>query len=181
MTLSRMAGLVSWRRPDRQDPRYTLRMLRLSSAFAISLLLACSAAAVEKTELPGFLSGQSYQTATRIAAMPSDVRRALAAMLHQRELRMADPGEPFNMSCLIEPSLPMSRFSGAALNEHTAVVHFETGGFAPMHHIVVFDRGAADAVLLWRGYTTQRLSDAEALRRELSQGSLVAHRMPNSN
>jgi hypothetical protein len=155
-------------------------MFRLSSAIAIGLLLAGSAAAVEKTELPRFLSAQAYQTATHVAAMPSDVRRALAVVLHQRELRMAEPGERFNASCVMDPNLPMARFSGAALNEHTAVVHFETGGFVRMDHIIVFDRGARDAVLLWRGYTTQRLSDADALRRELSQGSLVAHRMPGS-
>lgn len=156
-------------------------MSRLSSAIAITLLLACSAAAVEKTELPGFLFGQSYEAVTSVVAMPTDVRAALAAMLHQKELRMAEPGEPFNSSCLIEPNLPMARFSGAAINGHTAVVHFETGGFAPTNHIVVFDRGATETVLLWRGYTTERLLDAEALRHALNQGSLGAHRAPDSN
>lgn len=104
------------------------------------------------------VSAQAYVHGTWTSDLPDDVRAGLARHLGEKQLKIAQPGEPYSHGCLVEPGLPRERLVAAAINERFAIVQYEHGGFAPTHITVVFVRmaGGQDAAVIWTGLAVPR-------------------------
>lgn len=92
-----------------------------------------SAADVER-----LVAGQRFEAIATVAALPAPVRTELARLMRQDSLRMADPGQPFQVTDVVmDRSLPGRRLILAGQAKDLVVVHYERGGFAHQYKLVV--------------------------------------------
>jgi hypothetical protein len=72
---------------------------------------------------PAVAAPEGYAVVKRVADLPEPVRSLLNGS-------MAEPGQPFNMSDDLDPSLPNQRMIWAArLKDGRYVIHYERGGW----------------------------------------------------
>lgn len=115
-----------------------------------------------------------YTLVDRAAAIPDDVRVALAREFGEPTLEMASGVEPFNGGCLIQPGLPRRRLLLAAVSPRFAVVHFEVGGFVVAQDVLVLRRTeGASAEKIWFNVATTAWTEPQSFRTALRSGALL--------
>jgi hypothetical protein len=99
------------------------------------------------------------------AKLPKDVYEMLRAIFPERDVNMAEPGEPYNDSCMPVLGQYSRRLVVAAVSENFAIVSFERGGFAPSAEVVVFERHkkASLSEPVWRAPVQERFTSLEAI------------------
>lgn len=86
--------------------------------------------------------GREFREVRSLHDLPASVLRGLFVVAGSATV--ADAGEPFNRSDLIEnPRWPSRRFARAATSGDTWVVAYEQGGFAYGVHVLLFDAPTA--------------------------------------
>ena len=123
-----------------------------------------------RAELPMLLavSAYRYEGIERRSGLPRDVSARMKGWLGET---MAEHGDRFSDSCLVDPSLPRSRFAIAAVCDRWAVIEYETGGYAPVRHIVILDRTSPRDEPAWHGFLYGSGEDSNFLQL-LTTGSL---------
>lgn len=110
-----------------------------------------------------------------VAALPAPAKAALASLMRQNKLEMADPDQPFQAGDAIMPgrALPGRRLVFAAVDDSLAVVHYERGGIAHLYYVVAFglEKGK-EPVFHWGARADSRLADLPALREAVGAGKL---------
>lgn len=78
---------------------------------------------------------------------------------------MADPGEAYNETDVVDPGLPMQRLTLGGYSEDRAFVYFEQGGYAPIQCLVVYRLQEDRAAEIFYATPTRRgATDLEQLR-----------------
>jgi len=72
-----------------------------------------------------------YEPLTSLKAVPEVVLKVLPLI--------ADQGEPFNATDVIDPQLPHRRFVFGGQSTQFVLICYEHGGFAPHAHLAVFE------------------------------------------
>lgn len=116
------------------------------------------------------INAQQFLFVSSLSLLPADVQRSIST----QSGGMADRDEPYSSGCLIEPGLPRRRFALAAVSPAYAVVHFEAGGFAPSHNVMIFARtpGITEAKLIRSQYRVGELKTPTALLAALRSDEL---------
>ena len=73
-----------------------------------------------------------YELLYRVKELP----KAIAKFLNERAPGIANPGEPFNSTDVITPSLPLTQLSWAGISKDFGFVLYKQGGFAP-HQVLL--------------------------------------------
>lgn len=72
-----------------------------------------------------------YLIVYRVTDLPGPVLEALTPM--------ADPGDPFYETDVVDPGLPMQRLTVGGYSKERAFVYYEQGGFVPIQCLVILD------------------------------------------
>jgi hypothetical protein len=86
-----------------------------------------------------------------VASIPPPVRAALAGSLGEKELSMADPGAPWNSTCVPTSPLPRRQLVFAGHSGTAWVVHFWDGGFVPAYRVAVVRVESDRGRVTWSG------------------------------
>jgi hypothetical protein len=86
-----------------------------------------------------------------VASLPPPVRAALAGTLGETDLSMADPGGPWNSTCVPTSPLPRRQLVFAGHSGAAWVVHFWDGGFVPAYRVAVVRVQADRGRVTWSG------------------------------
>jgi hypothetical protein len=78
-------------------------------------------------------------------------------------LSMADPGQPYNRSCITDRSIPMSRLILAGCNARRCFVEYETDGYGHNVQVIGFSTGQTPH-LLWFEYIGHGGESLKSLR-----------------
>ncbi len=85
----------------------------------------------------------------------------------QEEIRLANPGQPFQASDAWVEGLPFRRLEFAGLGEGSCFIHYQSGGYSyPSFCLAVMDYSKGRAV--WVGEARTRASDIDGLRSMLA-------------
>lgn len=121
------------------------------------------------------LLSEKMMTIKSVGAVPVPVKAALAVLLHQTKLVMADPDQPFQAGDAIMPgrTLPGRRLVFAACDDALCVVHYERGGVAHLYFVVALglEKGKEPA-FRWGARVDSKLEDLAALREAVAAGKL---------
>ena len=104
-----------------------------------------------KAEKENDLDGD-FKILTRVEQLPESVKTAFAALMHQPQFEMADPGRDFQVTDVItHQGLPRRRLIFAGLSDRECFIHYETGGRGHSFDLVVFSNAPSGATLVWSG------------------------------
>jgi hypothetical protein len=141
---------------------------RLIFVAIFALTFVAHAVAEPTTQLPpplqDFLARQ-YKVTTNVADLPSDVRTALFERMHF-DPRLANPGEHFNSTDVINSKYPMRRLIVAGGSPTSWFICYEHGGYAYHRQLVIFTINAGKPRLEFSGrffaavHNYQELKDA---------------------
>lgn len=82
-----------------------------------------------------------FQEATQTNQLPSAVVAALGGL--------ADRGQPFNSTDVVDPSLPMNQLIMAAVSEKYCIVSYWQGGMILFMQTSIFELSGGRAKLIW--------------------------------
>ena len=117
-----------------------------------------------------------------VAELPSSVQSELASLFGESVLRMANPGERYQESDVIEsgPRLPWRRLVFAGISEDRCFVHYERGGRAHGYYVLIIQLSphgnGVSATPIWGGAGTARADDLKQLRDAVANGRLADDR-----
>lgn len=77
---------------------------------------------------------------------------------------MANSGEPYSESDLIDPILPVRGLIYGGYSENRAFVYFKQGGFVPTNHVTVFQFRDGHAIEIFSAFVRFGVKDFEQLR-----------------
>lgn len=119
------------------------------------------------------LRGEALVPLTTVASLPLSVRDALKTLFKGATLDLAEPGAPFQQTdVLVTPRLPARRLIAAGCAADHCLVHYERGGFAHLHYVVVFKVSNAGATFEWGGVTGGPL-DLTGVREAIASGKVL--------
>ena len=117
---------------------------------------------------------ERFAPVATVAALPANVRDALNDLFGGKTLELADPGQPFQATdVMVTPRLPARRLVNAGCSADHCLVYYERGGFARVHHIVLFSTADAPARLVHGGVAAGGLADLEQVRDALVSGQVT--------
>jgi hypothetical protein len=117
---------------------------------------------------------ERFAPVATVAALPANVRDALHDLFGGKALEMADPGQPFQATdVMVTPRLPARRLVSAGCSVDHCLVYYERGGFARVHHIVLFSTADSPARLVHGGVAAGGLTDLEQVRDALVGGKVM--------
>jgi mono/diheme cytochrome c family protein len=97
--------------------------------------------------------------------LPAGLKSAFATLAKQYDFKMANPGEKFQVTDVIdEPGLPIRRLIFAGISKDRYFIHYEKGGIAHTFHLAVFDVSADGKVSFLWGGPGARAADLTQLR-----------------
>jgi hypothetical protein len=86
-----------------------------------------------------------------VASLPEPVREALAASARQRQLNMADPGQPWASSDVVPRGMPRQQLVRAAHSADVWVIDYHKGGFFSSYVVTVVGVEGEHGRPLWTG------------------------------
>jgi mono/diheme cytochrome c family protein len=97
--------------------------------------------------------------------LPDNLKSAFAHLAKEHDFKMANPGEKYQETDVVEPGLPDRRLIFAGVSKGRCFIHYEKGGWGHNFHIVVFDVDPAGKVsFLWGSQGFQSAKDLTQLR-----------------
>jgi hypothetical protein len=110
---------------------------------------------------------ENFQLVHRVADLLPGVRQAFAEHAKVAPFRMADPGQPFQVTCMVtNPDLPLRRLIFAGMSPDYCFIHYEQGGIAYGFHVELFrlvSNGKAN--FIWEVTFRRAFDSLELLRR----------------
>jgi hypothetical protein len=107
---------------------------------------------------------------TRVEDLPESVKVALAKVVHQRELAMANPGQRWSSGC----ENPGTRLIFAGQDEDHSFVFFESGGVVLNLNLVAFKTRKEGTRPIWVATGTVRARNLEELRTAIAEEKFYA-------
>jgi hypothetical protein len=124
--------------------------------------------------------GDNFKIVDTVEQLPPSVKTAFAALTHQSQFEMADPGRDFQLTDVItHEGLPRRRLIFAGISDRDCFIHYEMGGYGHSFYVVVFSRASSGATFMWGKALSKPARDLAELRsaandpHDLSNGSLV--------
>jgi hypothetical protein len=77
---------------------------------------------------------------------------------------IADPGEPFNAGCSIDPSLPYFQLSWAGKSKEIGFILYKEGGFGPIQRLVIFELGSNETAEIVEFFVPNYVSHMKMLK-----------------
>ena len=127
----RMLSLTSYHNP----PTNLLRRLLCLSLCLVGILassegLKAGITALREADRHHLLQ-DNFQIIRHVADIPPGVRQAFAEKAKLSQFHMADPGQPFQLTCIVTtPDLPGRRLIFAGISPGYCFIHYEHGGIA---------------------------------------------------
>ena len=139
-------------------------------------------APISDTQVVGAGNGRNldgdFKILTSVDLLPAQVKSAFAAIAHQFQFEMADPGRDFQVTDVItQEGLPRRRLIFAGISEKNCFLHYEMGGRGHSNYVVYFSRGPSGATFMWGESPTKPASNLTELRLEVYS----AHDLPSGN
>jgi|SoiMethySBSTD1v2_1073268.scaffolds.fasta_scaffold50519_2 hypothetical protein len=132
-------------------------------------------------ELLGSVSGQEspeqafltakYSLVTTVARIPPAVLTYLSARM-KHDARLANPGERFNSTDIIDTRYPMRRLVLAGVESRSWFVSYEHGGRGYHRHLVVFTRSGDRVKLAYARTFLSKAATLEELRQLVKTGQM---------
>lgn len=118
------------------------------------------------------LTTADYQPVSRVNDIPAGVRAALFSLM-KHDPRLADPGEPFNSTDVVDRRLPMRRLIIAGGLPTSWVVCYEHGGRGYVRRLVIFAVQGAKVELRFSGSVAARVTSLRDLRKAVRDGHVT--------
>jgi len=113
-----------------------------------------------------------YELLYRVRELP----QSIADLLRQRVPGIANPGEPFNSTDLIVPSLPLTQLTWAGISGEFCFVLYKRGGFAP-HQVLLLVELETNKVTKFQEFLVPYYTeDVDSLKHFVASGKA---RIPN--
>jgi len=114
-----------------------------------ALLAPTSGSQVAGTEHGHNLDGD-FKILTSVEQLPASVKAAFAALTHQSQFEMADPGRDFQVTDVItHEGLPRRRLIFAGISDCDGFIHYEMGGGGHSFYVVVFSKEPFGETFMW--------------------------------
>jgi len=119
----------------------------------------------------------AFQARGAVGAIPVAVRAAFAKAAGGESFEMAEPGAPWQVSCVIatppgKTPLPARRLVKVFLSKSFCILFYERGGVARTNHVAIFRLTQGDATLAWRAYVPQSAGDPAGLLTAVEKGQI---------
>src|SRR6266853_1888947 len=88
---------------------------------------------------------QTFREVTRASLLPKAVLDQFGGM--------ADPGQPFNPTDVVDPNLSMQQLVVAAVSEQYCIVSYWQGGITLSFETKIFELSGGSATLVWVSYS----------------------------
>jgi len=109
-------------------------------------------------------SQDTFRIIHRVSDLPPAVKKQFPAPDMQRDFRMADPGKPYQATCIVtKPRLPSRRLIFAGLSKDHCFVHYERGGRGYSRSLVVFRLSNNEARFIGGSNVRRPSPDLQAL------------------
>jgi hypothetical protein len=113
-----------------------------------------------------------------VEKLPASIKTAFAALTHQSQFDMADPGREFQVTDVImHEGLPSRRLIFAGISDKECFVHYERGGYGHSYYVVVFSTEPSKATFIWGRALPKPAANIAGLRSEI----LSTYGPPGSN
>jgi hypothetical protein len=117
---------------------------------------------------------EKYVLATTVEQIPPTVMADLSARM-KHDPRLANPGERFNRTDVVDPRYPMRRLVLAGLGARSWFVSYEHGGRGYHRHLVVYAQRGGRPALAYAGTFGSDAATLEELRqlvrnRQITEG-----------
>ncbi|HVP42982.1 MAG TPA: hypothetical protein VMS96_06090 [Terriglobales bacterium] len=109
---------------------------------------------------------------TKTEAFPATVKRAFAVITGQKQFALANPGEKYQVTDVVdEPGLPFRRLVFAGVRDDEWFIHYEHGGIGRSYEVVVFSIDSEKQLhFIWGGAGASGAKDFQELRGMVSAG-----------
>lgn len=97
--------------------------------------------AINLSAVTGFNQTQTFSEVKRASLLPKAVLDQLGGM--------ADRGQPFNTTDVVDPKLPMKQLVVAAVSKQYCIVSYWRGGYALMFETTIFEFSDGKAKVIW--------------------------------
>jgi hypothetical protein len=115
---------------------------------------------------------ETYVLVTTVEQIPSAVMADLSARM-KHDPRLANPGERFNRTDVVDPRSPMRRLVLAGLGARSWFVTYEHGGRGYHRHLVVYAQRAGRPTLAYAATFGSEVATLEELRRLVNNGQMT--------
>jgi hypothetical protein len=116
---------------------------------------------------------ESFRIAHALSAIPEGVRVAFARAVGEEHFAMAQPGDEWQATDIIEKStLPRRRLAAIAASDSICLLFYELGGRGHSHHVVAFRLSETRAILVWRALRNPDVTDPATLLKAIEGGRI---------
>jgi mono/diheme cytochrome c family protein len=120
------------------------------------------------------ISVGDFSIEKNVGRLPANLKSAFAQLAGERYFNMANPGEKFQVTDVIdEPGLPWRRLFFAGISNDKYFIHYEKGGIAHSSHLAVFAVNSDGKVSFLWGGPGPAAKDLAQLRTMLAAGKFA--------
>jgi hypothetical protein len=124
--------------------------------------------------LRAHIGSEAFTPLSSVKALPDALKVELARLFGEKALELAEPGALFQVSDAVGPErLPWRRLIAAGCAVDHCLVHYERGGLAHVHHVVVLSRQNGQMRFVWGGAVGGPLPNVQAVRDTLAAGKVL--------
>ncbi len=124
--------------------------------------------------LRAHLRVERFAAVTTVAGLPSGVRDGLQRLFGMPTLRLAGPGEEFQVTdVIVKPNLPIRRLIVAGCATDHCLVYYERGGIAHTRYVVLFQTTKSEARFEWGGAAPDGLADPDEVKSAVLSGAVI--------
>jgi len=119
------------------------------------------------------LREDAFSGVSSVKEIPASVLMKFAEIAKDPNLKIANPGEKFQVTDVIyEHGLPSRRLIFGGISKDYCLIHYEQGGYAHSYHVILFKLSAKSADFLWGGTHFNRIRDLSELRELIRANAL---------
>ncbi len=152
-----------------------IRRVAISIIAILLFSTVCHSSALHPVPLQNFLA-QKYQPITTVDGIPQNIKEALLKRM-KHDPRIANPGEKFNKTDLINARYPMRRLVVAGKTDSSCFICYEHGGRGYHLELVIFNTEKEVPKLEFVGRFFAKISSleqlVEAIRNDLIRDETV--------
>lgn len=121
---------------------------------------------------------REFSIEKKVDRLPDSLKSAFARLAQEREFKMANPGENYQESDLIDvPGSPWRRLLFGGISNDRYFIHYEKGGRGHSYYVAIFDvKSGGKVSFLWGGPGFRAAQDLAQLRTLVSAGAFSEDR-----
>lgn len=101
------------------------------------------------------LESDSFKITNNKKEIPKFIKKQLDCYVNG--FRIANPGQPYNSTCVIERNLPMRQLRFLAKSDDLLVMQYNIGGFVLSSHLLLVKHREGKIIDLWKGNCFQEI------------------------